>query len=86
MKISYIFFTFMLIIVQLTATIASIVFFIHHISIDMEASLYAVFQIAALLSAVNTMIFSLFQRPKFEDVFTKFQNIYDESSFGSKSV
>lgn len=61
------------------ATISSVVFFLKNLSIDLEASLYALIQIFGMIGAVYTTIVTYLLRNQIYELFGKLSSIYDNS-------
>lgn len=66
---------------QFVSALASVCFFVKHIQVDLESSLYALFQIAAMSSAFYITIVAFFLRHEMSKTFTKFQLFCESSKF-----
>lgn len=60
---------------------ASVGFFFAHVSIDLEKSLYAIFQISAMGCAAYLIVFVYFSRRKIAHVFDDLREIYRKSKW-----
>lgn len=56
----------------------SIVFFLKFVSTDLEESLYALFQIAALISTINAIVVVILLRHRIPGMFKNLTGIYEE--------
>lgn len=63
------------------ACVASIVFFIKFVSIDLEESLYAIFQIGASIVAVYIAIVAYFLQHKINGIFKGLTAIYGKCKY-----
>lgn len=57
----------------------SVTFFLRYISIDLEQSLYALFQVSGSFVMINAVVIILFSRHKIARVFKGLQSIYEAS-------
>lgn len=78
-KLARVAFTFLVIITELFGLIASVVFFMKFFSVDLEKSLYTIFQIVALISNLYMFVVLCGYRYKIIDVFKHLTEIYNAS-------
>lgn len=62
-----------------SGTVSSVVFFLTFISIDLELSLFALYEIFGILSMMYVFIAAFLSRHKINDIFEGLQQIYRAS-------
>lgn len=72
-------FTFLIIAANMCGLIASSFYFVKFVSTDLETSLHALLQMAALSAATYMLVIGLVLRQKINDIFSRLKNIYDAS-------
>lgn len=80
-KIFYAFTALMILLAHFCAVAAGMAFFIKFASIDLEQSLYSLFNIFGDISVAYISIFLLVQRGTIMGIFHKISDIYEESKF-----
>lgn len=65
---------------SLSSLLSSGTYFFRYMSVDLELSLYALFQLAATLIVANAIIIILLSRWKISSVFRNLEMIYEEST------
>lgn len=63
---------------NLTGLTSSAIFFVRFVSTDLEASLYALFQISGQLGMTNAEVVTFFYRHKFHEMFKSLENIHNK--------
>lgn len=71
------------IVTECLAGVASILFIKTFLSTDFENCLYATFQVAALFSVIYMWVIAFFLRDRINEIFSKFQSLYDSSKLFS---
>lgn len=77
-KICYSIFSATVFTLLLTAVVSSIAYFVKFVSIDLESSLYALFQIVATWPMLNGMSIVFFMKFKMRALFENLQNVYEK--------
>lgn len=75
----YIIFTILTIVVNVCGFIASSLFFGKFATTDLESSLHALLQMAALGAATYMLVIGLFSRHEINEIFNHLKKIYNES-------
>lgn len=78
-RLCYVAFSIIVSIITFAALLTSIVFFIKYLSIDFEAALYTIFQIAAESAVLNLIIVALINRQRIAAIFTELTKLYASS-------
>lgn len=78
MKIFHILTTFIAFSIVLTSLSASVTFFLRYVRIDLEESLYALFQIASFSGLSYIIMFAFVMRNRTNVIFDKLTQIYNE--------
>ena len=78
-QLAYLAFSFIVFTGILSSLIASVAFFIKHVSTDLEVALYAVSQIAAAASILYAILMTYFQRRGIATIFQQLAAIYERS-------
>lgn len=81
-RIGFAFVGFIVLISTLSDMLASVAFMLKYISINLEESLYALFQIFGFGSITYAIIVTFFQRHKIREIFQGLSEIYNESKIG----
>lgn len=80
-KLSYSMFTFAIFLVSLCALTSSTIFFVQYASVNLEDSLYALFQIFAYLSVAYMIIVTFFLGPKITSILKTITKIYKSCKY-----
>lgn len=80
-RILHIVSTIAIISIELCAFISSLVFFLKNVSIDLEVSLYAMFQMIAIFGLLYMVVPGLIMQRKMAAMFQTLSKIYDESEY-----
>lgn len=67
--------------IEFLTFISSILFIIYNLQVNIEACLYALFQVAALFSVLYMWVVAFILRNNVAETFWKFQKIHDLSNF-----
>lgn len=78
-KVIFKIFPFVIIAGNLTGLTSSTIFFVRYISVDLEGSLYALFQIAGQLNMTNAIIITFAFRHRLTTMFENLAKIYTAS-------
>lgn len=68
-----------IVLLSLTAALMSLAFFKKYVSIDLEQSLYAIFQTVAVSIAMNALTVIVLSRRKISDMIEKLEHLYGSS-------
>lgn len=66
---------------EFLALVASILFMLFNLSVDLKNSLYALFQVAALFCVLYMWVIGYNMRNRVAKIFSKYQKIIDKSNF-----
>lgn len=78
-RLIYIIFTLIAIITNMTCMLSSAVYFVNFVFIDLEDSLYALYQFSGILGATSAIIITIAKRQEITNTFKNLEDICKES-------